>query len=145
MALSKDRDRLDKIIAVAINPSAYEDEAISALRRARELVRQNPSLAHPPAPQAPATTTAPALEASYQSKITNIRPFWLPVLLDNLSKEAYGLGLRSKLEVDFSGPLFAVDVRCDGSKAACETFKAHMNWLIAYINSQPPQPTDPRK
>ena len=45
--MSKSRELLGKIMAVAVNPGAYEDEAISALRRARELVKQDPSLAHP--------------------------------------------------------------------------------------------------
>ena len=35
--MSKDRDRLEKVIAVALNPGAYEEEAITALRKAREL------------------------------------------------------------------------------------------------------------
>jgi hypothetical protein len=41
--MTGNRDRFDKIIAVAINPGAYEEEAMSALRRARALVKEDPS------------------------------------------------------------------------------------------------------
>ena len=34
------RDRFEKILAVAVNPGAYEGEAIAALRKARELVER---------------------------------------------------------------------------------------------------------
>ena len=37
-----DKDRLDKVLAVAINPGAYEQEAIAALHKARELVKREP-------------------------------------------------------------------------------------------------------
>jgi hypothetical protein len=39
------RDRFDKIIAIAVNPGAYEEEAIAALLKARQLAKENPSLA----------------------------------------------------------------------------------------------------
>jgi Protein of unknown function (DUF2786) len=32
-----DRKRIEKMLAVAINPGVYEEEAISALRKAREI------------------------------------------------------------------------------------------------------------
>src|SRR5437899_1946698 len=38
-------DRLDKVLAVAINPGAYEPEAVAALRKARQLVKRDPALA----------------------------------------------------------------------------------------------------
>jgi hypothetical protein len=40
-----DKDRLDKVLAVAINPGAYEPEAVAALRKARQLVKRDPALA----------------------------------------------------------------------------------------------------
>ena len=95
------RDQIDKILAVAISPGAYEHEAIAALLKAREIVQKNPSLAHPsPAP----TSTAPPVpppDHSIQYRVDNIIPFWLSIFLSNLSEQAYGLGLRSKLSCDF--------------------------------------------
>jgi hypothetical protein len=46
--MPSDRDRLDKVLAIAVNPGAYETEAVAALRAARHLIKKNPSLAHPP-------------------------------------------------------------------------------------------------
>jgi hypothetical protein len=132
-----DRERFEKVLAIAINPGAYEEEAISALRKARELVKNDRSLAHP-AP-APPPKAAPADEDSLEIKITHIAPFWLNILLSNLSQEAYGLGLRSKLTCDFDETPTAINVKCDGPKNACAAFHVHLNWLIEYINSQPPK------
>jgi hypothetical protein len=39
------KDRLDKVLAVAINPGAYEQEAVAAFHKARELVKRYPKLA----------------------------------------------------------------------------------------------------
>ena len=139
-AMSTDRDRLDKVLAVAVNPGAYENEAIAALRKARELVKQNPSLAHPPPPTAPTPKPASPDEASFQSRITKVRPDWLLVFLNSLSQEAYGLGLKSKMVCDFSEIPTAVDVRCDGPYAACQAFQMHLQWLIDYFNSQLSKP-----
>jgi hypothetical protein len=35
------RDRFDKINAIAVNPGAYEEEAIAALLKARQLAKDN--------------------------------------------------------------------------------------------------------
>lgn len=129
------RDRFDKVIAVAVNPGAYEAEAITALRKARELVRQDPSLAHPP--PAPPPKTPPPDETCVEFRITKLAPFWLNIFINKLSEQAYGLGLKSKLVCDFKEIPIAVEVRCDGSKQACDAFKAHVLWLVNYINSQP--------
>jgi Protein of unknown function (DUF2786) len=40
--MTDDRTRLEKVLAVAVNPGAIEGEAIAALRRARELVSRIP-------------------------------------------------------------------------------------------------------
>ncbi len=47
-----DKDRLDEVLAVAVNPGAYEQEAVAALHKARELVniretQISPSIFHP--------------------------------------------------------------------------------------------------
>jgi hypothetical protein len=135
--MSAEKERFDKVLAIAINPGAYEGEAIAALHKARELVKKHPSLAHPrPAPPAPAPKRAPPGDDALEILVTHISPFWLNIFLNNLSEQAYGLGLKSKLVCDFKTP-HAVDIRCDGPKKACEAFKAHLSWLIDYINSQP--------
>jgi hypothetical protein len=38
--MGMDRKRIEKMLAVAISPGAYEEEAISALRKAREVVKK---------------------------------------------------------------------------------------------------------
>ena len=73
--MADDRTRLEKVLAVAINPGAVEGEAFAALRRARELVKQNPALAHPPSP--PASESHPhqpvtAIEATFTANITDV-------------------------------------------------------------------------
>jgi hypothetical protein len=46
--MAGDRDRFNKVLAIAVNPGSYEQEAIAALRKARDFVKTDPSLAHPP-------------------------------------------------------------------------------------------------
>jgi hypothetical protein len=136
--MSEHRKRFNKIIAVAINPGAYEDEAIAALRRARALVKEDPKLAYPEA-QASAPKPASPDDTSYQSQISNITAFLLPIIMTNLSAEAYGLGLKSKIEVEFKkgAALYTLNVRCDGLRDACEAFRVHLQRLINYQNTQP--------
>jgi hypothetical protein len=134
-----DRKQIEKMIAVALSPGAYDEEAISALRKAREVVRKNPALAHPEPPQALPPPPTPPPDHSIQYRISNVSRFWLPPLLSNLSEQAYGLGLRSKLSCVFSEESTAIDVRCDGPQASCGAFVAHLNWLLNHVNSQPPQ------
>jgi len=130
------RDRFDKIIAIAVNPATYEEEAITALRKARELVKEDRALAHPAAP-----APEPA-EPSYcfQVAITNIPPEWITLIAHSLSKEAYGLGLKSKIEYDFSDIPLALNVRADGCKDACSAFEKHFTRLMDFVNSQEHQP-----
>jgi hypothetical protein len=139
--VADDRGRFQKVLAIAINPGAYETEAIAALRKARNLVKIDPSLAHPPPPSTPVARVAPPDESSLQIRVSKITGFWLPVFLSNLSEQAYGLGLRSKLSCDFSANTTTVSIRCDGSKQGCEAFEAHLNWLIERINSRSKRPS----
>lgn len=136
------RDRFDKIIAIAVNPATYEEEAITALRKARELVKENRTLAHPepaPPPPPPASEPPPP-EYYFQVEITNIPPDWLTLLAHTLSKEAYGLGLKSKIEYDFTDTPLALNVRADGSRQACNAFEERFTSLIDFVNSQQRQP-----
>jgi len=130
-----DRKQIDKMIAVALSPGAYEREAIAALLKAREVVQKNPALAHP---EPPAPPPAPKPDHSIQYTVSYVTMDWLPILLGNLSEQAYGLGLRSKFSPDYSQTErgVVVDIRCDGLEAACDSFVAHLNWLLTHINSQ---------
>ena len=98
--MSKDRDRLEKVIAVALNPGAYEEEAITALRKARELVRQDPQLAHAPPPPTPPPEPPPPVEHSLAFQVRKIPPYWINIFTNNVSEAAYGLGLKSKIIVE---------------------------------------------
>lgn len=137
--MSKDRDRLEKVIAVALNPGAYEQEAITALRKARELVRQDPELAHPPPPPTSPPEPPPPVEHSLAFQVTKIPPYWTNIFTNNVSEAAYGLGLKSKIVVELEETSRAIRIRCDGPKQACAVFEAHLNWLLTYINTQPPK------
>jgi hypothetical protein len=137
--MSKDRDRLEKVIAVALNPGAYEEEAITALRKARELVRQDPKLAHPPPPPTSPPEPPPPVEHSLAFQVTKIPPYWINTFTNNVSEAAYGLGLKSKIVVELEETPRAIRIRCDGPRQACAVFEAHLNWLLTYINTQPPK------
>jgi hypothetical protein len=124
--MSEKREKFQKIIAVAINPGAYEDEAIAALRRARALVQENPSLAF--LSQRP-SNAAPTKMARFKRKSQIITALVLPVLMTNLSAQAYGLGLKSKIEVEFIAgrTTYALNVRCDGNASACQVFEEYVS------------------
>jgi hypothetical protein len=103
--------------------------------RRRELVKLDPTLAHPP-PAPPETAQLPSAEEhSVETKVVSIPPFWLTIFLTSASEQAYKLGLKSKILCDFSAVPVAVDVRCDGAKEACDALLAHLDWLIDYTNS----------
>lgn len=128
------KDRLDKVLAVAISPGAYEQEAVAALHKARELVKKEPNLAF----DLPSMTSSDQSdEVSFEAEISGISEFWLPILINSLSERAYALGLRSKFTCDLATPA-TVHVRCDGRKAACETFNEHLSLLAEYIRSRQP-------
>jgi hypothetical protein len=130
--MSKNRERFAKIVAIAMDPAAFEDEAIAALRKARQLVREDPSLKQP-------GVHRPRVEPSQttiKARITSLHPDWLNILLNSLSQQAYGLGLRSKITCDFSVTPWAVEAQCDGSEEACNKFLAHVDWVVEYINKQ---------
>src|SRR5260370_42046319 len=126
------RTRFEKIIAIAMDPGAFEDEAIAALRKARELIRQDPGLKEP---EIRPPKVEPA-EASFKSRITNVQNDWLTILMSNLSQEAYGLGLKSKIVCDYAERLTTVEVRCDGSADASNKFQGPLDSPIHYTNKQ---------
>jgi Protein of unknown function (DUF2786) len=138
--MTGDKERFEKVLAVAIDPGAYEGEAIAALRKARELAKRNPSLANAAAsPELPLTArTAP--EDSVRLRLENIPFDWLKVCINSLSAEAYGLGLKSKLYCDFTEVPTALDVRCDGTHEACEAFRVHLDTLVNYVSCRSREP-----
>jgi hypothetical protein len=130
------KDRLDKVLAVAVNPGAYEQEAVAALHRARELIKRDPNLAF----DLPSVSGLdPAREAPFESEISGVSEFWLPILLNTLSDRAYTLRLRSKFICDFAIPT-TVHVICDGKDTACEAFEEHLNVLMEYMRSRQGEP-----
>jgi Protein of unknown function (DUF2786) len=130
------KDRLDKVLAVAINPGAYEQEAVAALHKARELIRREPSLAFDlPSASCPLPGLDCADKTSFEVEIRGVSQFWLPILLNALSEQAYVLELKSKIISDFAMPT-TVHVKCDGRETACEAFKKHLESLVEYINSR---------
>ena len=137
MVANLGRDRFDKIIAIAVNPATYEEEAITALRKARELVMEDRALAHPAPPPEP---LAPEPRYCFAVEITNIPPDWITLIAHSLSKEAYGLGLKSKIEYDFTDTPLALNVRADGGQDACNAFEKHFTRLMDFVNSQERQP-----
>jgi hypothetical protein len=128
--------RLDKVLAVAISPGAYEQEAVAALRRARQLVKGDPALAFDLLSLSyPLPWIDPADETSFEAEISGVSEFWLPIVLNALSEQAYILGLKSKFVCDFATPT-TVRVKCDGRDTACEAFKEHLQSLVQYIHSR---------
>jgi hypothetical protein len=130
------KGRLDKVLAVAINPGAYEEEAVAALHKARELVKRDPNLAFDlPSMTYPSRRFDPADETSFEVEISGVSEFWLPIVLNTLSEQAYILRLKSRFICDFASPT-TVRVKCDGGETACEAFKEHLHSLVAYIHSR---------
>jgi hypothetical protein len=138
--MADDHRRFEKVLALAIDPGAIEGEAIAAFRRARELVRQNPSLAHPLSSPVPATPDPPP-QATFKVSITDVHPDWILILAGLLSKTAYELNLKQKIDFDFSRSLTAINILCDGSLSACTKFEREVEWAVNYINEQLRKPT----
>ena len=78
----------------------------------------------------------PAPQATFKVKITKVHPDWILIRVGLLSKQAYVLELRSKLEFDFSQALTTIDVVCDGPQTSCTAFEKHVEWCVDYINQQ---------
>jgi hypothetical protein len=98
--MANDRDRLKKVLAVAMHPQTVDQEAIAAFHRARDLVKANPALAHPPEQQPP-PPTSPKPETTFTANITSVHPDWILILVGILSQNAYKLDLKSQITFDF--------------------------------------------
>ena len=77
------KERFDKVLAVAVNPGAYEGEAIGALRKARELAKRDPSLANGVAPGIALFESSAPPEQSVQFRLTNIPFSWLKICINS--------------------------------------------------------------
>ena len=98
------------------------------------MVKSDPNLAFAlPSARYPLPRLDRADEASFEIVISGISEFWLPILLNALSEQAYVLELKSKIICDFATPT-TVRVKCDGSETACEAFND--NSLVEYIRSR---------
>jgi hypothetical protein len=135
--MSNERERLEKVLAIAINPGAIEHEAIAALKRARDLVKQNPSLAHPPAPSAsPRQQHTPESHVTFRTRIKTVHPDWLLILVELLSKRAYDLELKYQISFDFKELPTAVHIVYEGARNTCHAFDKTVEWAVHYINQQ---------
>jgi len=129
--MTDERERLTKVLALAMHPTTIDAEALAAFKRARKIVEANPSLAHPPEPKKP---PPPPPQTTYTTTITHVHPDWVLVLVGNLSLKAYELDLKSKITFDFMQQPVAVNVVCDGLEEACLEFQQHVQWFIGHLN-----------
>jgi len=134
--MAKDRDRLTKILTLAVHPQTVPQEALAAFRRARDLVKANPSLAHPPEAKKPQPIPEQLPQATFKAKITSVHPDWVLILTESLSNKAYDLNLKSKITFDFTQRLTTINVLCDGGDDACTAFGKHVEWAIDYANKK---------
>jgi hypothetical protein len=133
--LPSDRDRLTKILTLAIHPGTVATEAEAALHRARQIVVANPSLAYSPLPE-PQQQSATKPETTYTIKITSVHPDWVLILIGLLSRRAYQLDLRYQVEFDLTQSRAGINVTCEGSQSACDRFNKSADWAVNYINDE---------
>jgi hypothetical protein len=127
--MTKDRDQFNKVLTLAINPGAIEGEAVAALMRLRELVAKNPELAHPhsPVPVAPAP---PPATATLNVRVTGVHPDWLLIAVSLLSRTAFELALKYRIDFDFAHIPTVLTVVCEGTDEACSAMSKDVTWVI---------------
>jgi hypothetical protein len=86
--------------------------------------------------------SGPADETSFEVEISGASEFWLPIVLNTPSEQAYILGLKSKFICGFATPT-TVRVKCDGRDTVCEAFKEHLESL--WWNISTPDDTGRRR
>jgi len=74
-------------------------------------------------------------EETRHTSLRRLAEFWLPIVLNTLSEQAYILRLKSQFICDFATPT-TVRVKCDGREIACDAFKEHLDSLVKYIRSR---------
>src|SRR6516225_8132507 len=137
--MANDRDRLQKVLTLAMHPQTVPQEAHAAFLRARQIVKANPSLAHSPVSEA-VSAAKPPREATFEATITSVHPDWVLILVDALSRSAYKLDLKYQIAFDFSQSLTAINFICHGSKQSCEAMESQVNWVINYIDDEMSDP-----
>jgi hypothetical protein len=133
--MTNDRDRLWKVLTLAMHPQTVPQEAHAAFLRARQIVKANPSLAHSPASET-ISVPKPPKEATFEATITSVHPDWILILIGALSRSAYKLDLKYQIDFDFSQSLIAINLVCHGSKQSCEAMEGQVDWAINYINDE---------
>ena len=137
-----DRDRLQKVLTLAMHPQTVPQEAHAAFLRARQIVKANPSLAHSPASEA-VSVAKPSREATFEATVTSVHPDWVLILVDALSRSAYKLDLKYQIAFDFSQSLTAINFTCRGSNQSCEAMEGQVSWVINYIDDEISNPAHP--
>jgi hypothetical protein len=136
ITMADDRNKLDKVIALAIHPTTVPAEAVAAFNRARQLVKQNPDLAHPPPEPEPAAPAQPAVNAKFTATITNLHPDWILIFVALVSKTGHEAGLKYRIDFDFSQAAVAIKLQCEGDERQCNLFEWNATWCVNYINEQ---------
>jgi hypothetical protein len=134
--MNENRKKLDKIIAVAVNPGAYEEEGYNGPAQGSRVGAREPfSCTSRAGRSASKVATCAGLllpdanHEYFRATPTSDRD-WPPA-------EAYGLGLKSKLELEFveGAARYTLNARVDGPKLGCETFDRYVKWLIEFHNN----------
>jgi hypothetical protein len=133
--MASDRDRLTKALTFAIHPGTVPTEAETALHRARRIVEANPSLAYSALSEQQQPSAAQP-EATYTTKITSVHPDWVLILVELLSRAAFELDIKYKMEFDFTESLTGVIVTSQGQQTACDALSEGVNWAVKYINDE---------
>lgn len=133
--MASDHDRLTKALTFAIHPGTVPTEAETALHRARRIVEANPSLAYSPLPE-PKQPSAAQPEATYTTKITSVHPDWVLILVETISRAAFELDIKYKIEFEFTEFMTGVIVISQGQRVACDKLSEGVNWAVKYINDE---------
>jgi hypothetical protein len=134
--VAKDREKFAKVLALAINPGAIEGEAVAALLRLRELVKQSPTLAHLPLPPPPPDPQPSLPSTTLNVRVTTVHPDWLLILVSLISQSAHFFALRYRIDFDFNEIPTALTLVCEGTNTACTSMSNQVTWCVNYINSQ---------
>jgi hypothetical protein len=130
------KERLTKVLTVAIHPKTMPGEALAAFHRARDLAKANPSLLHSPSTSPQPQNARSPREATLDVTISSLHPDWTLIIVEQLSRRAYELDLLYKISFDFTQPLAALKMVCQGSEGATRDFEAHMTRVVHYVNNK---------
>jgi hypothetical protein len=103
------RERLQKIVALAINPGAIEAEAIAALHSARQLVKQNPALAHPSASPTPPRQDQPRSGPNRKDTLAQVAELSKLRANGSISDGEFRMLRIQVLKASLGGPIIAPD------------------------------------